>query len=560
MFYRTQIKSVTGSVVVDKDGKNLQFMGYLPVKASDWVFTDGKFIFGNVPPRGSPAVFAEVQSGIPVLCDYDSSGEDELRGYFTNRGKFKKYRVNAKNWLVNDDKNFKHDEGNNIILDAEISADGALLTVEKKVTRIAEDDNDPTLFYYYYSDYYFAWQPQRYFIMMDLESHSCGIITHVVSHSAWWTMTDTSACDYIKNQTPIIIQGAYDSHTGTQILPQFIDKGDDAIIRDCELTIKKDGEEIATLRLSKLVEPAEQAAMDYVNVTVPNMSFKEYIKSRAKLLNLKITPDGKWTALFLIEIGAERDYPNPDGNVYEKIADRRAWLEILGYSSAAVHSLFMFKVDSDGNTENLAEKSEFMPLWLINNIRRNAVILRTPDHYWQDDYPVPVPFTRNRTTFPYEDYKLVRASSGWNGDNVWSEHEYTLFTVYDSRLMPDAPDYDNGVEEFNDFYFPVQDDYRAKITNCDEEIDKWQFGGIIDADNKRIIGALDTYEKDAHKWNMSCASLKGGGCLFGIHKDDDREIEGALYKIDDKGTVEQVGDGLKNFRLRELKNISKARR
>lgn len=63
LFYRTQIKSVTDYGAVDMAGKKLQFMGYLPVKAGDWVFTDGRFIFGNVPPRGSPATFGEDPSG-----------------------------------------------------------------------------------------------------------------------------------------------------------------------------------------------------------------------------------------------------------------------------------------------------------------------------------------------------------------------------------------------------------------------------------------------------------------------------------------------------------------
>ena len=102
MFYRTQIKSVTGSIVVDKDGKKLQFMGYLPVKAGDWVFTDGKFIFGNVPPRGSAVTFSDEPSGVPVL----DSGE--LRGYFTQNGVFKKYRVAQDDWITNSDKKFAH--------------------------------------------------------------------------------------------------------------------------------------------------------------------------------------------------------------------------------------------------------------------------------------------------------------------------------------------------------------------------------------------------------------------------------------------------------------------
>ena len=553
MFYATRIQSIENGFAIDEQGKSLRFIGYLPVKEGDTVYTDGNIIFGNATPRGGVFI-PDVSGGIPVIGSVPVIGS-ELRGYFTPQGKFKAFKIKGDKWLTNDKKVYEHEQGNSDIIDAEISDDGALYTVEKKITQIAEDDNDPTLFYYYYSNYYMLWQQQRYFIMMDLERRSRGTITNVVSHSAWWTMTDTSACDYIKNQTPIIIQGTYGSTAGTQTLPQFIDKGDDAIIRDCELTIKKDGKEIATLRLSKLVEPAEQAAMDYVNVTVPNMSFKEYIKSRAKLLNFKITPDGKWTALFLIEIGAERDYPNPDGNLYETVADRRAWLEILGYSSAAVHSLFMFKVDSDGNAEKLAERSEFLPLWLIDNIRHSAVTIDSPVHKYNEDIQQIPPFVVNPTTFPYEDWENIGWAWIWVdflGEKTgYDRNTFTLFSVYDSRLMPDAPDYDNGVEEFNEFYFPVQDGYQAKITNSGD-IDTWQLDGIYNG-NKQLFDAGGIGGTDAHKWDMSFATFKGGDFLFGIHGD-------ALYKIGDDGNIEIVGDDLKNFRLRELKRISKAKK
>ena len=58
---------------------------------------------------------------------------------------------------------------------------------------------------------------------------------------------------------------------------------------------------------------------------------------------------------------------------------------------------------------------------------------------------------------------------------------------------------------------------------------------------------------------MSIVPLKNGKFLFGIRKDEEHEIDGALYKVDRDGTVEQVGNGLKNFRLRELKKISKSK-
>ncbi len=119
MFYATQIKSVTNDGVVDIQGKSLKFIGYLRVKAGDTVFTDGKFIFGNVPPKGTPAIFDE-PSGIPVLGD-------DLQGYFNRNGKYRKYKVAQDDWITNSDKKFAHNkeevDGEKVI-DAIITDDG----------------------------------------------------------------------------------------------------------------------------------------------------------------------------------------------------------------------------------------------------------------------------------------------------------------------------------------------------------------------------------------------------------------------------------------------------
>ena len=102
MFYTTQIRTVTSSGAVDMAGKSLIFIGYLPVKAGDWVYTDGRVIFGNVPPKGSAVTFSDEPSGLPVL------GNEELRGYFTKNGTFKKYSIAQDDWITNSDKKFSH--------------------------------------------------------------------------------------------------------------------------------------------------------------------------------------------------------------------------------------------------------------------------------------------------------------------------------------------------------------------------------------------------------------------------------------------------------------------
>ena len=132
MFYKTQIKSVTDYGAVDLSGRFLRFIGHLPVKAGDSVFTDGRFIFGNAPPKGAPAVFGE-QSGIPIL------GDDDLRGYFTKYGKFRKYNVAQDDWIVNSGKKFAHSLENfdgEKVIDAYITNDGDEIVVTDGIHQV----------------------------------------------------------------------------------------------------------------------------------------------------------------------------------------------------------------------------------------------------------------------------------------------------------------------------------------------------------------------------------------------------------------------------------------
>ena len=109
----------------------------------------------------------------------------------------------------------------------------------------------------------------------------------------------------------------------------------------------------------------------------------------------------------------------------------------------------------------------------------------------------------------------------------------------------------------------MQDDYYAKISHVEadnEDLEQWKLGGIFDRNNKIIISDFLSDETKAHKWNTSLVLLKNGEYLFGIHKDEERDIAGKLFLIREDGQVEQVGEGLKNFRLRELKKMSKAKK
>lgn len=121
MFFKTQISKVNVNSAVDVAGRRLVFAGNLPCQAGDFVWTDGRVIFGNIQPQATPYFFDDSTGGVPVLAD-------TLRGYFDKNGNFKSYSIADDSWIVNDDKIFAH--GNSDIYDAEISYDGDLLTSE----------------------------------------------------------------------------------------------------------------------------------------------------------------------------------------------------------------------------------------------------------------------------------------------------------------------------------------------------------------------------------------------------------------------------------------------
>lgn len=552
---------MTQGGVIDVQGKELSLIGNKFVKAGDLIWTDGKIVFGHTPIRGS-TLLESTPSGIPVL------GKN-FRGYFDKRGHYKRYNIAGDDWIANDKKIYAHDNGEDNIIDAEIATDAegnetGVYTVEKTVKQLEEydDGNSVNFLFYYYRAWYSssnAYRCKQYYSMLNFNSATRGYDTHQYSYQSWQVLANQNSCDYIKNNVPQIkqaVQGSWSDIPFTY--EEFIEKEGDPVIRDCELIIRKNDATIETLKLSELVAPAEEIAMEYVNITIPNQPMKDYIKSRAILLNFKIKPDGKWEALFEIEIAAERDYRDTKRDTWDYLPGTDTKLKVrrstLGYATVAVHSLFLYKVTSDGDSEKIFEKSFFMPLWLINNVRLNAVTTTTPVHKYSEDVDRVPPFERNRTTFPYDDWINVAWSWIWvdfsGGETGYDEDTFTIYTVWDSHNMPNAPDYDNGVTEIvDDFDFPVQDDFHAKIKNL-YGIEQWQIAGVYDANNNQVIGEVFT-DDNTHKWNMSIAPLKNG-YLFGVH-------DGNLYKIIN-GNIELVGYGLKNFRLRELKRISKARK
>lgn len=469
MFYRTQIKSVTDFGVVDMAGKKLRFVGYLPVKAGDWVFTDGTFIFGNVPPRGSPATFGEDPAGIPVLGDKylndEDSDEKELRGYFSNQGKYKKYKIAGNEWIVNSDKKFFHDDGEENIIDAEISDEDKhkLLTLEKKI----QGNGNPGdgVFDQFYSEEG---------IVSRYDANIGGyVFESATAYNGSATLKDSDFCS-----------------------------DDDTISRDLTLIIKSDGETIQRI--------------DVYN------EYIQYYEESEKARIDKLLKDG------LISY-TDHSSAATSGKIITETD-----LEPLEWNYGTRAQVAEAKIHPDGS-------------WFITLI----IVIVHRQKIYSEHFKVEYPVYHTRIVF------VDRGSYG-NGPELYNS--VTSFWLEPGVFIGEQAGSKWGSASqrtvTKKFQTPMQDGFRAEIKLAETPPDniwwKWTLGKIYDANKEVVADFSDKETADAHTWNMSIIELKGNEFLFGIH---DHE----LYKIDKDKNVEQVGDGLKNFRLRELKKISKSK-
>lgn len=568
MFFRTQLKSVGVGGAVDMQGRQLAFIGYLPCKAGDWVYTDGTVIFGNSKPKGAPAIFDVEPSGIPVLSD-------DLRGYFTTQGKFKKYGLKGDGWIVNGKKNYAHDNGESDIIDVEIALDEdgketGIYTVQKSFTRFADDDAD-----FHYGFYQKV--TNGIFAPMNF-----GRIAAVLPEDDFYDVegfwSGFYRFSYQQRGVPSSYEDGYypvfeDRIAGRSILLErcmfFLSSAildyssaDDKLIKLCQLFIKKDGKIIRRVNLSDLLKSFEDTAKDEVDV-FPKRESVKHLKSRAVLQNFKISSDGSWEALIEAEIWASNTFYNKVDSRNHNVYPTSVNTTPFHISSTISHNRLLLRVKSDNTVEKIFAWKFIYPLKLRDE---------TFGGYYFGEF--------RETTVTLEGAWIVRIMSAEGRNPAGEDCYYTsIWRDYDSRLEDNGLEYDTPIKELNEnFSFPVQDEFNATLlfdgsddsnTNLfisESDLPKnigetfWRFGGICDKDNNQVVVPILQDKTDAHKWNMSLTTLRGGKYLFGIHNDDARDVEGFLYKVDRDGNVEQVGDGLKNFRLRELKKISKAKK
>ena len=597
MFYSTTIKSIGNTGVVDTQGRYLRFIGNLPAKEGDTVYTDGKYIFGNAPPKGSPAIFDET-SGIPVLGDEDASGEEELRGYFTTSGKYKRYRVKGDEWITNAEKTYAHDgsfEGidDDNIIDAEIAldkngAEDGVYTVEKIITDIVAPNAE-------------SYDEAYYYVKRNIHYDD--------------RLTRSICKDKIKNTQQANL--TLNNDTAEYIMR------DEITLKKCELIIRKDGKELDRINLSDLVKDFEEEAKNYVRVSTPYHEPEDYIKSRAVVHNFKILPDGNWVAIIETEIITERglyndklDYVKTTDGDIQQVGSRMGHDEALELAIAMLANWGLSDIVGTSGSESGASQLpwvteirgwvDYYDYFVVKGDYQNIFIHMNVTFKITSDATIEKIFwSRDIPSFHIKDAKIIDADTnpspineaderGYFTEQLVSKHtakgeanamqaliggqiplaiadgskysddKFLIITYhYDSDNLPEYEGRFSN-EYVEDFTFPVQDDYQAKMQlQATSHATYWAWLlGVYDEKGKKVVGEIKPNYGRLDSWNMSIVSLKDGGYLFGIHADPDNEISGAgkLYKVDTKGNLEQVGDGVKNFRLREMKKISKAKR
>ena len=651
MFYQTTIKSIGSGGIVDAQGRYLRFIGDLPVKEGDTVFTDGKYIFGHAPPKGSPAIFDE-PCGIPVLGDEyslsDGNPKDELRGYFTNRGKFKKYDVAQDDWITNSKKNFAHGAATfngERVIDAEFSDSGDLFVVT--------------------DGFYRKCQCVKY------NNHLFQIVTRYIQKTNSSTGAVTvSNHRFIDHINPIV--------------GQEVTLGADASDIDKPVTIYKNGEKFLEISLGKYAQIAadecwncyEELTADPEATDVPALINWECAQTAEPVNFIKQPPPPSEPFIALSYSRVEFFHVDQNGD-WEAIISAAAYGHCF-LNITLPCSLFYLLFNTEGRTTNSGQSKSFSESLLLGiNALETAIfdenlypfldIEQYPEFkgqekidgeytdefkkYVENKLAYYIPLVRFKH-YKWEPFifksnflfgvhngeivtEIIKASGGGNEHQIseaWDEENY--YGKYLFVLSTSEREYEDDIIAKNEWScdggnncYLCGEGYKfQKIRTVDggKEVDlgieiypyggetntvlasespmRWSFmydevalelAGVTQEEADPSIPALREiyhrwipsffyigyanyiiqYLKDADKeiyfpiwthlseetddgwfrFNCSIAKLKDNDFLLGFYG-------GKLYIVDANGNIELVGDGVKNFRLREMKKISKARR
>lgn len=565
MFFQTQIQSVGNGRIIDVQGRNLRTIGNFPCHVGDTVWTDGRVIFGHIfeGTQNTPVIL----KGVPVLGD-------NLRGYVKKSGNLKNYNIAEDAWIVNDDKFFHHGDENNL-LDVDIIKQSTETAVYK-----ATVVNQNTEVYVYCGDN----------LVDDVNlDDKCNVASETAIENAeifisseperFHTLTKQQKVSYGRHLPP-----------GSEISSTKI----------LGLKIDDNGVTHAIVASWKSVSYAVyrhywQHRYDFHigyhanHYKVGDSSAESYIQNLPSILDFiydfvnRITDITEHIYTFTCkDLGIQDVWVSPP----DTSSRERRVITLFFYD------LVYFK---DWRLEKIIDHKSFRTFFEMY------------DYFYSDMSFEKTENNERIGTIGYTKEVYAR-SIAWHTivklEDIDETKECYQERSYDKKAV-DSGDSDESL--FNTFTFPLQDGYTAEMTI-------WQIKAIYDATGKQICGELPIQYPNAYledysafvndegyvdaQWtkkrrlyavgssetvsnnyssdvpcgffyyddkgkkqdylmpNVSVTKLSETKYLVGFH-------EGNLYLIDNgqvQRVTENVNDNLKNFRLRELKNIAKAKK
>lgn len=555
------------------------------------------------------AIFDE-DGGIPVLGDFDSSGNNQLRGYFTKHGNFKKYPVAQDEWIANSKKFFKHgtaifndatiidanvsDSGNKIVVTGGFYHDSHILNAN--YVRLPVNDITlmsaglaPWKYFVSFAGYSVERQilvsaafpntkiPAQFFIndtkgeTLDLEPYAKDVEQRAL---------DCAGSIMAQSYT---VEELQQNDMGTEIQPEPGQYG--AVIIQYNYCKLEDFREKGEYRIkSTNTNYATSTTVDDDVFSPPDEPFIAF--TSAHILTSNISEDSFDGLVFASTYGYCFPYIRPRMTVdFEESGDGKSIIErIYEWKCVPFGFSAIYKIGED---EPVAFRD-------FGGIDSDVMIIKDDKAFL---YNIGFGHPSSRSIYEVKGERHIRLMSGLTpkdldehvffpvGKGFYRMNKFGRLTFFNSEKnivaenIPIHDDFYHIEIEHGEFYNYFDTDFnnkpqlKCKIYTSDGNVEEkvMNIGGSVLNDGIERIFAEQGYMKnslapiDGYYIKYPTGLLEplhftplfyefnNGYYLCGVKG-------GKLYKVDRNGNIEQVGDGLKNFRLRELKKISKAKK
>ena len=539
--YRTLIASVSGRICTSTDGKNLISIGNANINAGDYVWTDGKCVYGNLQEGGGPQILSII-GGVPLI---DNDG-----GKYVNRqGIIKEIDCTNPDGYVYANNDIDVVLSSSSVLDAEISADAEpeIYTIRKK----------SVLYDVTYSHKFKI--PKYFFVGYNNSTSSSSSYSDEANPENNKTSSSSSPEGWITE--PFLYDNCLEDS-------QTIEKID--ILKGDKIMRSISAEHLISIANNRCMYIMEKAScLESGGITYPPGRTRPPSMINETMISVKsakIDCNGNYELIMAATcIGVSTIWRhvitsrwNHDAYDYERHYDAQ-WLQ---FHIAKVNTMHTVR-----HQKNISYTNDNGQFWVFGSATYSAYIKITANRTEvikeiayvesQDSSAAPNGFIGNMRLgeikngnvpyvqpgpYGYWDYDSGDCF-GWN----WNWHQPTEvrygYYHYDYLVFPAAVMIDALTS--NNTRIMVQDSLTAVCT--------------IDADDSDNTHAIYDGDTLVTKDIIFCATQNLCGCRL---NDDDEHplyiigIHGKGYYIVQDGKVIDQGDGLQNYRLRYMKNLS----